>query len=88
MLVLSGLPDQRSGAGDPLSAGQGGRWHLRAVLYTCPYCRYSVRPRPTFLAIEYCPRCLGRRTVAERLRPREVPVRTLPVVPPPQEGDP
>jgi hypothetical protein len=50
-------------------------------LLTCPHCRFSVRPSAAFLMIDYCPRCLAKRHVAERLRqPGESAEGTTPAV--------
>jgi Zn-finger nucleic acid-binding protein len=36
---------------------------------TCPRCRLSIEPKPQWLTIRYCPRCLGRsRTLVELFR--------------------
>jgi len=37
-------------------------------LLRCPRCHFSIHPRAAWLAVDYCPRCLGRRGVAELLR--------------------
>jgi hypothetical protein len=39
-------------------------------LLSCSYCHFSIRPRAAFLMVDYCPRCLAKRRVAEPLRPR------------------
>lgn len=38
------------------------------ALFSCPHCGFSFRPRASFLVVDYCPRCLVRRHVAEPLR--------------------
>jgi hypothetical protein len=43
------------------------RTYMAAGLLHCVHCHFSVRPRATFLAREYCPRCLARRRVHEPL---------------------
>jgi len=43
------------------------RTYMTASLLHCLHCHFSVRPRATFLAREYCPRCLARRRVHEPL---------------------
>ncbi len=36
-------------------------------MLSCPHCRFSFRPRATYLTLDYCPRCLAHRRVAEPL---------------------
>jgi hypothetical protein len=43
------------------------------AVFSCTYCRFSIRPRVAFLSIDYCPRCLARRRVAVPLRVTEEP---------------
>lgn len=41
-------------------------------LLACSYCGYSIQPRTHYLTLDYCPRCLAKRRVAEPLRLVEV----------------
>lgn len=38
------------------------------TLLSCTYCRFAIRPRASFLSVDYCPRCLAKRHVAVPLR--------------------
>jgi hypothetical protein len=37
------------------------------MILSCPHCRFSVRPRAAYLTMDYCPRCLAKRRIAEPL---------------------
>jgi hypothetical protein len=50
-------------------------------LLSCPHCHFSIRPLAAFLMVDYCPRCLAKRRVAEPLRQPDdssAPGRSLP----------
>jgi hypothetical protein len=34
----------------------------------CPRCHFAFRPRASFMTLDYCPRCLARRHVAQPLQ--------------------
>jgi hypothetical protein len=34
-------------------------------LLKCPHCHLSIHPRASWLTLDYCPRCLAKRRVAE-----------------------
>ncbi len=36
-------------------------------LFSCPHCGLSIQPRFAYLGMDYCPRCLAQRHVAEAL---------------------
>jgi hypothetical protein len=40
------------------------------ALLSCPSCRFSMRPRAAFLSVDYGPRCLATRHMAEPPRDR------------------
>jgi hypothetical protein len=42
-------------------------------LLRCPHCHFSLHPRATWLTLDYCPRCLAKRHVAEPLRTTDEP---------------
>jgi hypothetical protein len=50
-------------------------------LLKCPRCHFSIHPRATWLTLDYCPRCLARRWVAEPLRADEPLRANEPTVP-------
>jgi hypothetical protein len=37
-------------------------------LLSCPHCRFAFHPKAASLTLDYCPRCLARRHVAQPLR--------------------
>ena len=39
------------------------------IRLACPRCGLTMTPRVSWLAMEHCPRCLGRNRVAVELRP-------------------
>ena len=39
----------------------------QAPLLNCPRCGLSIRPKASWLWLEYCPRCMGRAHVPVRL---------------------
>jgi Zn-finger nucleic acid-binding protein len=54
--------------------------HLEAaasVFLNCPRCGLSIRPRASWLAIEYCPRCLARSRLAVRVVSSVLPAQQL-----------
>ncbi len=42
-------------------------------LLKCPHCHLSIHPRATWLTLDYCPRCLAKRRVAEPLGTTDEP---------------
>ena len=42
------------------------------MILSCPHCHLTVRPRAAYLTMEYCPRCLAKRRVAEPLTKLEL----------------
>jgi hypothetical protein len=43
------------------------------AVFSCSYCRFSIRPRVAFLSVDYCPCCLAKRHVAVPLHVVEEP---------------
>jgi len=39
-----------------------------AGLFGCPHCHFAFTPRAAFMTLDYCPRCLARRRVAQPLQ--------------------
>jgi hypothetical protein len=44
-----------------------------ASLLSCPHCHFAFHPKAASMTLDYCPRCLARRHVAQPLYVRGVP---------------
>ena len=60
----------------PETPGQPGSSFDRLFL-NCPRCGLSIRPRRSWLWLEYCPRCLGRSRIPVRLFSSPLPAAKL-----------
>ena len=45
----------------------------RTRLLSCPHCHYAFHPGAACMTLDYCPRCLGRRHVAQPLLATDAP---------------
>jgi hypothetical protein len=43
----------------------------------CPRCGLSIRPKASWLAVEYCPRCMGRARIPVKLFSSALPAADL-----------
>jgi len=50
------------------------------TLLSCPACRFAFRPRTSFLTLDFCPRCLAKRGVADDLVRVDDPIRDDPAL--------
>jgi hypothetical protein len=49
----------------------------RASFLNCPRCGLSVRPKPSWLTVEYCPRCMARARIPVKLFSSTLPAAEL-----------